>query len=52
MAELSFTCLSSDSGIFINKDKSIIAIVYVDNVLFMRPDRNKLLHVKEQFIKK
>ena len=52
MVELSFTCLLSNSGIFVNKDKSIITIVYVDNVLFIGPDKKALLHTKKHFIKK
>jgi hypothetical protein len=51
MGELGFTCLHSDSGIFINKDQSIVIIVYVDDVLFLGADKKKLLKTKEQFIK-
>jgi hypothetical protein len=39
-------------GIFINKDKSIITIVYVDNVLFLGPNKKDLLCMKEEFMKK
>jgi hypothetical protein len=52
MSQLGFTCLLSDLGIFVNKDKSIIAIVYVDNVLFLGPNKKDLLHVKGEFMKK
>jgi hypothetical protein len=52
MVQLGFTCLLSDLGIFVNKDKSIFAIVYVDNVLFLGPNKKDLLHVKEEFMKK
>jgi len=52
MGELSFTCLHSDSGIFVNKDQSIIIIVYVDNVLFLGTDKQKLLKTKELFMKR
>jgi hypothetical protein len=52
MSQLGFTHLLSDSGIFINKDKSTITIVYVDDVLFLRPNKKDLLHVKEEFMKK
>src|SRR5580693_5502403 len=52
MAQLGFTCLLSDSGIFINKDKSIVTIVYVDDVLFLGPNKKDLLHAKEEFMKK
>jgi hypothetical protein len=52
MGELGFTRLCSDSGIFVNKDQSIIVIVYVDDVLFLGADKQKLLKTKEQFIKR
>jgi hypothetical protein len=52
MGELGFTRLRSDSGIFVNKDQSIIVIVYVNNVLFLGIDKQKLLKTKEQFIKR
>jgi hypothetical protein len=51
MGELGFICLHSDSSIFVNKDQSIIIIVYVDDVLFLGTDKQKLLKTKEQFIK-
>jgi Reverse transcriptase (RNA-dependent DNA polymerase) len=52
MAQLGFTLLLSDSGIFVNKDKSIVTIVYLDNVLFLGPNKKDLLCVKEEFMKK
>jgi hypothetical protein len=52
MSQLGFTRLLSDSGIFVNKDKSIVAIVYVDDVLFLGPNKKDLLHAKEEFMKK
>jgi hypothetical protein len=52
MVQLGFTHLLSDSGIFVNKDKSIVAIVYVDDVLFLGPNKKDLLCVKEEFMKK
>jgi hypothetical protein len=51
MGELGFICLHSDSGIFVNKDQSIVIIVYVDDVLFLGADKKKLLKTKEQFMK-
>ncbi len=51
MGELGFTHLCSDSGIFVNKDQSIIIIIYVDNVLFLGTDKKKLLKIKELFMK-
>jgi hypothetical protein len=47
MGELGFTHLCSDSGIFVNKDQSIIVIVYVNDVLFLGADKQKLLKTKE-----
>ena len=52
MTQLGFTHLLSDSGIFVNKDKSIVTIVYVDDVLFLGPNKKDLLHAKEEFMKK
>jgi hypothetical protein len=52
MSQLGFTCLLSDPGIFVNKDKSIVTIVYVDDVLFLGPNKKDLLRVKEEFMKK
>jgi hypothetical protein len=52
MGELSFTRLHSDSGIFVNKDQSIVVIVYVDNILFLGADKKKLLKTKELFMKR
>ena len=51
MGELGFTRLCSDSGIFVNKDQSIIVIIYVDNVLFLGTDKQKLLKIKKLFMK-
>ena len=51
MGELGFTRLRSDSGLFVNKDQSIIVIVYVDDVLFLGADKKKLLKSKELFMK-
>src|SRR5216683_6141753 len=52
MGELGFTRLRSDSGIFVNKDQSIIIIVYIDDVLFLGADKQKLLKIKELFMKR
>ncbi len=51
MSELGFTHLHSDSRIFVNKDQSIIVIVYVDDVLFLGTDKQKLLKIKKLFMK-
>ncbi len=52
MGELGFTHLCSDSSIFVNKDQSIIVIIYVDDVLFLGADKQKLLKIKELFMKR
>jgi hypothetical protein len=51
MGKLGFTHLRSDSSIFVNKDQSIIIIIYVNDVLFLGADKQKLLKTKELFIK-
>ncbi len=51
MGKLGFTHLHSDSSIFVNKDQSIIIIVYIDDVLFLGADKQKLLKIKELFMK-
>ena len=51
MADLGFKRLLSDSGIFVNKDKTIFVIVYVDDVLFLGADKKALLKIKERFMK-
>ena len=51
MASLGCTRLLSDSGLFVNKDKSIVAIVYVDDVLFMGANKKSLLELKQRFMK-
>jgi hypothetical protein len=49
MAKIGFKRLASDSGLFYNKEKSIVAIVYVDDVLFLGPNKSLLLSTKELF---
>jgi hypothetical protein len=51
MDELGFTHLCSDSGLFVNKDQSIVVIVYIDNILFLGADKKKLLKTKKLFMK-
>jgi hypothetical protein len=51
MGELGFTRLCSDSGIFVNKDQSIVVIIYTDDILFLGADKKKLLKTKELFMK-
>ena len=50
MEVLSCKFLLSDSGIFVNKDKTIVAIIYVDDMLLLGANKKKL-HIEEQFMK-
>ena len=54
MSQLGFVRIQSDTGIFIRKTKSayIVAVVYVDNALFCRPDLTLITKVKKQFTDK
>ena len=51
MGTLSCTRLVSDSGIFVNKDKTIIIIVYVDDVLFIGANKKDISSLKQHFMK-
>ena len=51
MATLSCMCLVSDSGIFVNKEKTIVIIVYVDNVLFLGANKKDISSLKQRFMK-
>ena len=53
MEDLGFTCLNSDAGIFIfrNKDSYIIAVIYFDDALFCGPLKSLVLQLKEEFMK-
>ena len=51
MDTLSCTCLVSDSGIFVNKEKTIVIIVYVDNVLFLGANKKDISSLKQRFMK-
>jgi Reverse transcriptase (RNA-dependent DNA polymerase) len=50
MGTLGCKCLLSDSGLFINEDMSIIAIVYVDDLLFLGADKDTLRCLKKRFM--
>ena len=43
--------LISDSGIFVNKDKSIIIIIYVNDVLFIGANKKDISSLKQCFMK-
>ena len=51
MATLSCMCLVSDSGIFVNKEKTIVIIVYVNNVLFLEANKKDISSLKQCFMK-
>ena len=53
MAKLRFRRAVSDSGVFIltsSEGPSIIVIIYVDDAIFMGPDRNTVTKAKESFM--
>src|SRR5712691_1924446 len=54
MEELGFKSLSSDAGIFVyHKDgKSVIAVIYVDDAIFIGPVDEHVLAMKEAFMKR
>ena len=53
MIKLGFTSLSSDAGIFLyrNKESYIVAIIYVNDTIFCRPNKELTLKLKAQFMK-
>jgi hypothetical protein len=50
MAKIGCTRLVSDSGIFVNKGKTIVIIVYVDDVLFLGANKKDISSLKERFM--
>lgn len=42
MATIGCTRLLSDSGLFVNADKTIVVIVYVDDVLFLGKNKSDI----------
>ena len=51
MATLGCTCLLSDSGLFFNKERNLIIIVYVNDVLFLEANKRDISSLKERFMK-
>ena len=51
---LGFKCLSSDAGLFVHKtDRELImAVVYVDDVMFFGPDYKLVIKKKQKFMDK
>jgi Reverse transcriptase (RNA-dependent DNA polymerase) len=54
MVSIGFKCLQSDSGIFVFKDKGdlVIAVVYVDDTLFLGSNLPLVNRLKSLFINK
>jgi Reverse transcriptase (RNA-dependent DNA polymerase) len=54
MASIGFKCLQSDSGIFVYKDKGdlVIAVVYVDDALFLGSNLPLVNRLKSLFMNK
>lgn len=54
MKSLGFTKITADGGVFVKttNGKTVIAIVYVDDAMFMGPDWNLVLKEKSEFMKK
>src|ERR1700761_6558203 len=50
MATLGCTQLLSESGLFVNKEKNLIIIVYVDDVLFLKANKKDISSLKEHFM--
>jgi hypothetical protein len=50
MAKIGCTRLVSDSGIFVNKGKTIVIIIYVDDVLFLGANKKDISSLKECFM--
>jgi len=51
LAVLGCTHLLSDSGLFVNESKTIVIIVYVDDVLFLGSDKPAISSLKQHFMK-
>ena len=50
MSSLGCTRLLSDSGLFINKEKTVVSIVYVDDVLFLGKSKKDIDSLKKRFM--
>ena len=50
MSSLGCTRLLSDSGLFVNENKTIVCIVYVDDVLFLGKSQNDIDSLKTRFM--
>jgi hypothetical protein len=54
MEELGFKSLSSDAGVFLfrNGESFVIAVIYVDDAIFMGPDPGLTMAMKSRFMKR
>ena len=54
MGKLGFKHCLSDAGVYVftEKGKTVIAIVYVDDALFMGSDKELVIKKKKEFMKK
>ena len=50
MSTLGCTRLLSDSGLFVNEEKTVVSIVYVDDVLFLRKSKKDIDSLKKRFM--
>jgi len=50
MSSLGCTQLLLDSGLFVNEDKTIVIIVYVNDVLFLGANKKDIASLKEHFM--
>jgi hypothetical protein len=51
MSRLGCKRLLSDSGLFVNKNKTIVIVVYVDDVLFFGKNKKDINSLKQHFMK-
>jgi len=52
MIELGFENLTSDAGLYIFKDERgyVIAVIYVDDAIFCRPNKSLVQELKAKFM--
>jgi hypothetical protein len=51
MSRLGCKQLLSDSGLFVNKNKTIVIVIYVDDVLFFGKNKKDINSLKQHFMK-
>ena len=50
MSTIGCTQLLSDSGLFVNEQKTVVSIIYVDDVLFLRKSKKDIDSLKRRFM--